>query len=154
MADGRVAEAGTFQKLSAAGGQFATMMKEVQVDEDEREDPKTALAVVAAAPADSGHPGVGEKAASSLGAPSTAGAKLTSEETTAEGSISAAVIGHFVTAMGGSFWLVWLAVSYLVVEVIRVATTVWLSIWTGSTDVSSDDEAADSRRAMFYLVRG
>ena len=36
VSDGRIAEAGPFQKLMASGGQFATMMREVQVDEEEK----------------------------------------------------------------------------------------------------------------------
>ena len=58
MSEGRIAEAGPYPKLMAAGAQFATMMKEVQVEEEE--DEKTAMAtpsantaVVAVAPVES-----------------------------------------------------------------------------------------------------
>ena len=37
MSEGRVAEAGPYHKLMASGGQFSTMMKEVQVEEEEEE---------------------------------------------------------------------------------------------------------------------
>ena len=36
MSEGRIVESGPFQRLMAEGGQFATMMKEVQVDEEEK----------------------------------------------------------------------------------------------------------------------
>ena len=145
-------ESGTFQKLMSAGAQFATMMKEVQVDEEEHEDTSKTV-VVAAAAGPTAASGVGDTKAAAAAPPDAAGAKLTSEETTAEGSLSAAVIMQFVDAMGGRFWLVWIMLSYLVVEAIRVATTVCLSIGTGTTDEASGDGAADSRKAMFYLVR-
>lgn len=42
MSEGRVAESGPYPKLMAAGAQFATMMKEVQIQEDEEKTPITA----------------------------------------------------------------------------------------------------------------
>ena len=43
------------------------------------------------------------------------GAKLTSEETSAEGSISAAVVNAFIGAIGGPLWFMWLIFGYILV---------------------------------------
>ena len=43
------------------------------------------------------------------------GAKLTSEETSAEGSISAAVVNAFIGAIGGPLWFTWLIFGYILV---------------------------------------
>ena len=225
--EGRVAEAGPYPKLMAAGGQFATMMKEVQVDEEEEEGQQAQAVVLAdgsaTAPAAAmlesnkarmGHAVCTSQATHSSGLSSlkscpyppahlpatkhanllrlqqmiaspfplflvnvpsdhpasyrhpplnpdlpppphpqaALGARLTSEETSATGSISAAVLFSFVLAMGGPLWFLWLALGYVLTEALRVATTVWLSIWTGRTDSSDADGGDEGRTAMFYLV--
>ena len=44
------------------------------------------------------------------------GAKLTSEETSAQGTISAAVAAAFINAMGGPLWYIWLLFGYILVR--------------------------------------
>ena len=39
MSEGRIAESGPYPKLMAAGAHFATMMKEVQIEEEEKDGP-------------------------------------------------------------------------------------------------------------------
>ena len=39
MSEGRIAESGSYPKLMAAGEHFATMMKEVQIEEEEKDSP-------------------------------------------------------------------------------------------------------------------
>jgi hypothetical protein len=80
------------------------------------------------------------------------GAKLISEETSAVGSISIDVILKYINAMGGMFWFLLLLIVYIAVELIRMATTVWLSIWTGSTD-ASQSAGSQATSAFYYLVR-
>jgi hypothetical protein len=59
----------------------------------------------------------------------------------------------YISAMGGMFWFGLLFLGYLGVEALRIATTVWLSVWTGSTD-SSEEGSSDALSPMFYLVCG
>ena len=66
-----------------------------------------------------------------------------------QGAVGAEVFLAYIRAMGGMFWFSLLASGYIGVEAIRIATTVWLSVWTGSTDTGKDGE---SHSAMFYLV--
>ncbi|KAG1680183.1 hypothetical protein FOA52_000296 [Chlamydomonas sp. UWO 241] len=234
MAGGRVAEAGSFPQMIAAGGAFAAMMKEVQMEDedapaaaataaaapaaamppsassssldktggkdkggkDEKRDkkdkkgkrwgkqapttapevspaasvagdspapsprlpptkeevvPELQAIVVAPAPADVAAPAAAAAAAAApAGRADAAGARLTSEETTAQGAISMAVVLQYVSAMGGSALLLWLTFSFLGVEALRVATTVWLSFWTSTTDAAGrGGEVAHG--PMFYL---
>ena len=58
------------------------------------------------------------------------------------------MIYAFITAMGGPLWFIWLVLGYVSVEALRIATTIWLSFWTGQTDSSTDGGSS----AMYYLV--
>jgi hypothetical protein len=60
-----------------------------------------------------------------------AGGRLTQDEQSATGGVSWAVVKAYVTALGG--WpVVFLLFSvFIVTELFRVGSTVWLSIWTG-----------------------
>ena len=139
VSDGKIVEAGPFQKLMASGGQFATMMKEVQVDQEEKEKEVSALAAAPAASV--------EGLAGSGG--SNRVARLITDEASTQGAVGSEVFVAYIKAMGGMFWFSFLAFGYLMVEAIRVATTVWLSVWTGSTDTG---KAGSAHTAMFYLV--
>ncbi len=192
MSGGRVAETGTFSQLMAAPNQFAAMMKEVQVEEEDliAEGGHGGEVATVEGPAEAAKPENNSKVYYSAAVrylpmclrasssnhlhqsvrylchlpcladpfppppPSQAapGARLTVDEQTAEGSISAAVIFKYIGAMGGMPWFLMLFLGYIGVEVLRVATTVWLSIWTGSSDAASQGGGKEGYTPMFYLV--
>ncbi|GAX80188.1 hypothetical protein CEUSTIGMA_g7626.t1 [Chlamydomonas eustigma] len=148
MSQGKVSESGSFPQLMAAGGHFAAMLKEVQVEEEDMSKDYAEAAEVVP-PAAAGSAVVGS--AADIGDKSAVGAKLTSEETSAVGSISIDVIFKYINAMGGMFWFLLLFLGYIAVELIRLATTVWLSIWTGSTD-ASQASGSQAASAFYYLM--
>ena len=152
VSDGRIAESGPFPRLMAAGGQFTAMMKEVQVHEAERAL-EAAHSLMAAVPTSSSSGGGG---ADSLGGGggavvSKVVTRLVTDEASSQGAIGADVMLAYIEAMGGRFSFFLLAVGYVGVEGVRVATTVWLSLWTGSTDAGGQG-GEHNHSAMFYLV--
>lgn len=80
---------------------------------------------------------------------SAPGAQLASEEKVAQGSVSLDVLFSYIGFMGGLLVFLYLLSSFVMVEVLRVCTNVWLSWWTGSTD----SQDAGGKSPMFYLVR-
>ncbi|GAX80189.1 hypothetical protein CEUSTIGMA_g7627.t1 [Chlamydomonas eustigma] len=140
MSDGQVAEAGPFPTLMASGGQFANMMKEVQV---EQEGHGLEMDATNAASTTASHISDGGQQAPPI-------FRLTSDEASARGAVGAEVMLSYISAMGGMFWFSLLFLGYLIVEALRIATTVWLSVWTGSTD-SSEDGSPGTLSPMFYL---
>lgn len=178
ISGGVVEEEGAPAQLLAAGGGFASMMAEAAVGEElgeiedddvdggeegevEREgaggsksqveegvreangDGPTSAAAAAAA--------AGAPAVSSLGQGAGAQAKgrLTTEERVAEGHVGWQVVGAYVRAMGGSWAAVYLLASFLAVEVLRLAASVWLSIWTGDTEAEG---GSSEHSAVHYLA--
>eukprot|EP00798_Chlamydomonas_sp_ICE-L_P022904 gene22904-30080_t len=166
---GGILERGSFNELTAQGGAFVTMMQEVQLEGDEEVAPvSTEESESSLKGVDKGEAEVEGKAAPSSPSPSSPPpepaaparqvakpgpivaaattnkvAKLTEQESASEGSVSPAVIRDYINSLGGTWWFVYLLITFIVTEGGRVLTNLWLAVWTG-------DEAGE-RSPYFYL---
>lgn len=100
--------------------------------EDETDAPKTTSAPAAATAAASGPSAVPAGPAPAPKSGTAEGGRLVQEESSATGGVSAAVVKAYIMALGG--WpVVFLIFScFIMAELFRVGSTVWLSIWTGT----------------------
>lgn len=73
--------------------------------------------------------------------------RLTKSEERAQGVVSMEVIGAYARALGGVPVFVVLITLYVIIEAVRVAGTVWLSVWTAASDSGSAVHTA-----IFYLA--
>ncbi|KAG2427456.1 hypothetical protein HXX76_012392 [Chlamydomonas incerta] len=165
---GRVAEAGPPGLLLAAGGAFAELMKEAEAEEeaeaakdkdqeegeekakaDEKAEEEAGAAAAAAAVAAAPPPPPQQPAGQVV--------RITADEKSGEGVMAGATLGAYLGAMPMPFGLgaagaaTWLLGGFATSEALRVATTVWLAQWTGSTEGAGRDPEEEGRRAMWYL---
>ncbi|MEW5304006.1 MAG: hypothetical protein WDW36_006649 [Sanguina aurantia] len=147
IAGGRILEAGTYADLLLAGGPFAAMMKEAQVEEESGEgsdgpdDSSGSLATVA---------GPTPTPTPSSTSQQPKATKLVLEERSSQGGVSSAVIMKYVRALGGVPWALYLVFGFAAVEALRVGATVWLSVWTDAVDAQGGRSADSKRNLLIY----
>eukprot|EP00270_Netrium_digitus_P011883 TRINITY_DN3802_c0_g3_i1.p1 TRINITY_DN3802_c0_g3~~TRINITY_DN3802_c0_g3_i1.p1 ORF type:complete len:1021 (-),score=283.23 TRINITY_DN3802_c0_g3_i1:236-2935(-) len=138
MKGGKIVEQGTFDELLAKGKQFAELMESSGSVEEVAED-EGSIRKGAEGKKDTG---AGEKKASSsvpmaTAAEKKAGTKLVTSEERETGVVSLAVFWRYTVAMGGVLSVSLLFVLYILIEVFRIASSWWLTLWSGSADTSS-----------------
>ncbi|KAI8474713.1 MAG: hypothetical protein J3K34DRAFT_518016 [Monoraphidium minutum] len=171
MRDGRVAEVGTLEELTAIpGGGFAALVRETQLAGDDEgdgalddlddldeggggddDDDEGGGGVDGVKEGDikadgAGAKGAGEEAKAAA-APPPPGGRLVTAEGAASGRVSAEVVAAYAAACGGGARVGLLALVYLASEAARVGTSLWLSYWTSVVD---DPHPAHS--SSYYML--
>ncbi|WIA43760.1 hypothetical protein OEZ86_010184 [Tetradesmus obliquus] len=153
MRGGCAVEVGSYSQLLAAGGAFAALMKEAQAEDGEGLDSSSDTTsepeqAEPAAPAEAA--AAAAAAGATKGAPpptaAAAGGKLTQDESSATGRVSAAVVWAYLSALGGIPAVLVLLGGFVGTELLRVGATVWLSVWTGQ-----DPDAPQAHGSLFYM---
>ena len=136
--NGKITEEGTYASLMAKpNGSFAQMMAETLVEEEsegensKRSEPQKAAAAQGAAVTSTTSAEIKES-------------RLIQKERRSIGLVSLKVIRSYVAAMGGRAPFLFLMFQFILGEAIRVAGTIWLTVWTNAGDDAEHGE-------MFYM---
>lgn len=133
---GRVIEKGSYAELMAKqDGAFAQMMNESQAEEEDLEKEENRIIETKTVSQISGERSKNRE---------EAGAQLTQKEHRSIGVVSWNVIQSYVGAMSGYTAFGILIFEFLLAEVIRVGSTIWLTYWTNQGEDSSHGQ-------MFYM---
>ncbi|KAL3160420.1 hypothetical protein ABBQ32_010743 [Trebouxia sp. C0010 RCD-2024] len=163
MQDGQIRERGSYEELMKSDKGFAQLMSSAEVEQEEKDDEHPGDDAIdedagpssGAAPSSPAANGIAEgKPAVKQAAEKTPkqgqaeagaagegrvqgngkGGNLTELESRATGKVSLKMLMVYVNAMGGKLRFSILMSWFLLVELCRVGTTVWLSFWTGIAD--------------------
>ena len=139
---GTIAEEGTYASLMAIpNGSFAQMMAETLVEEESVAGQETTEAKPKRSEPQRD---VTHGAVTSTTSTEIKESRLIQKERRSIGLVSLKVIRSYIAAMGGHLPFLFLMLQFILGELIRVAATVWLSVWTNAGDDADHGE-------MFYM---
>ncbi|MEW5311484.1 MAG: hypothetical protein WDW38_003194 [Sanguina aurantia] len=153
IAGGRILEAGTYADLLLAGGPFAAMMKEAQLQQAGSLQGRALMSVEEESGEGSDGPDDSSGSLATVAASTSQqpkATKLVLEERSSQGGVSSAVIMKYVRALGGVPWALYLVFGFAAVEALRVGATVWLSVWTDAVDAQGGRSADSKRNLLIY----
>ncbi|GBG83673.1 hypothetical protein CBR_g37475 [Chara braunii] len=161
--EGRIVEAGTYERLRSSGGaHWAKLMEKAgSLDSEEEDGPqKDEGRTEGGSPATAKGKGQKEQIQSLPETTSTApnsgggggggggrkrgGTALVQEEEREMGIVRRAVVGRYISAMGGFFVITFLILSYVFIEISRVGSSLWLTKWSGA--------GARALHSAFYYI--
>eukprot|EP00271_Cylindrocystis_brebissonii_P007833 TRINITY_DN2165_c0_g1_i1.p1 TRINITY_DN2165_c0_g1~~TRINITY_DN2165_c0_g1_i1.p1 ORF type:complete len:1709 (-),score=349.89 TRINITY_DN2165_c0_g1_i1:1265-6391(-) len=145
LKDGRIADQGTFESLMEQSAEFQSLMEQAGSLEDSSSEPQTLPTSTVTPPSSNGpalsngtdiKPSLSDgkivAAAPEVKAPAKVGTQLISMEDRETGVVSVAVIGRYMAAMGG-FWIFAIVLGlYIMVEVPRVGSSLWVGVWSSA----------------------
>lgn len=160
--DGKVVEQGTYLELLQSGPKFKALLESAGTLESTDEEGSGALTATGskgdktqngegAGEGGGGGQGGGEAGEGGKTKEEKKGTTLVQKEERETGVVSLAVVWRYISAMGGTSSLVVLMTFYLAIELARLASSTWISVWTGSGGTASGSAWYTGRTANFYL---
>ncbi|XP_074570778.1 ABC transporter C family member 2-like isoform X2 [Curcuma longa] len=149
--EGMVKEDGTFEELCASGTLFQKLMENAGKMEEQIEEKQGENAEAPAKPSENGqltlNPLLKSEEKTSKGREGKS--VLIKQEERETGVVSLKVLARYTNALGG-LWVVMIMLScYALIEVLRVSSSTWLSVWT---DQSSPKDHGPGFYNLIYAL--
>jgi ABC-type multidrug transport system fused ATPase/permease subunit len=159
MQDGRIAGLGTYTELDASCEAFQVLMADQGINEKSEDsatdaedfvfEPEADVAAKQVLPAVSVSQGA--KSVNSDGSEEKQKGGLIQAEARETGGVGAKLIQIYATAMGGLPVLIFLLMSFVSVEGLRLYASIWIKDWSNEMHSKTNDDTAKTHSNYYYI---